>query len=348
MVLAVLAIFPIQMRAESVSEIREHYAQKRYLKCYQGAIKEASTHPKSAVSVFYAAVALTHYESDTQLQQGVKRPWGKMMTLCEKAKQRDATGKQLARYRRGLFLIQKCLYTKLSSSFKFGEEVLQTQLDRMAKVFDARNGTWKSIYHFGIDAFDEEYDFQEWDHPIYRMANTGRSYPALSKDQKELILLHNLARMNPQLFERTFVQRYLGQHYNSRDDRNNPYIRSLISDLKSAKPVAPVFPHPDLLKASIYHAKDLSSNDVFMHSSSDGTPFGERIDRFMDRRGMIGENCQAGLKQPLDCFMSLLIDEGVESLGHRKNILNGSYESIGIGIVDPDDKWKIWVFDFAG
>lgn len=346
-VLAVLAIFPFQLQAGDATEIRDHYANKRFLECYQSALKEAASHPKSAVPVFYAAVALTHYEADAKLQERVKHPWGKMITLCENAKLRDGTGKQLARYQKGLFLIQKRLYTKLSTSLKFGDPVLQKQFDRMAIVFDSREGTWKSIYHFGLDAFDKDYDFQEWDHPIYRLANTGRDDPSLTKDQKELILLHNLARMNPQLFEQTFVQRYLDQHFNSRGDRNDPYVRSLIRDLKAAKPASPVFSDPSLMKASNYHAKDLSSNDVFMHASSDGTSFGDRLDRFTGNHGMIGENCQAGLKKPLDCFMSLMIDQGVESLGHRKNILNPYYSNIGIGIVDPDDKWKIWVFDFA-
>ena len=62
---------------------------------------------------------------------------------------------------------------------------------------------------------------------------------------------------------------------------------------------------------------------------------------------MRGENVQGGLSEPVDCFFSLLIDEGIPSLGHRDNIVNREFSNIGVGIVDAPDEWKIWVFDFG-
>jgi len=83
------------------------------------------------------------------------------------------------------------------------------------------------------------------------------------------------------------------------------------------------------------------------HSSSDGTPFSQRVRKKAKAAGMIAENCDYGNQTALDSVIGLLIDDGIESLGHRKNILEPKFQWIGIAI-EPHKKYGTnCVMDFA-
>lgn len=50
---------------------------------------------------------------------------------------------------------------------------------------------------------------------------------------------------------------------------------------------------------------------------------------------------------PLDVVLDLLIDQGVSSLGHRKNMLNPKYTLIGIETAIAPNSYKVTVMDFG-
>ena len=59
-----------------------------------------------------------------------------------------------------------------------------------------------------------------------------------------------------------------------------------------------------------------------------------------------GECCDYGNDDPLEIILSLLIDEGIPSLGHRKVFLS-AYTKIGVSI-QPHKRYGTGVvFDFA-
>ena len=215
----------------------------------------------------------------------------------------------------------------------------------MARVFDQREGTWKNLYHAGVDASDERYDFKEWDNPYYRLANTARYERFVSKEAKELIYLHNLCRINPRLFGETYAKTYMGNDWHR---PRNHYESSLKKKLLNADPAPYLHPYEPYFKAARAHAKDLSDSKTFAHESSDGTRFGDRLKKFSDAGGYRAENIQGGTSSPIDCFFSLMIDYGVPSYGHRENIMNENLKYIGIGIVGNGKYGLNWVFDFCG
>jgi uncharacterized protein YkwD len=61
------------------------------------------------------------------------------------------------------------------------------------------------------------------------------------------------------------------------------------------------------------------------------TRYNQRYNSYGSHLNYDGENIQYGLQKPLDIVMDLLIDEGIASLGHRKNILSSEFSVIGIG-----------------
>ncbi len=61
----------------------------------------------------------------------------------------------------------------------------------------------------------------------------------------------------------------------------------------------------------------------------------------------VAENCSYGYEQAIDIVISLLIDEGIKSLGHRKNMLSKEFNSVGVAI-RPHRKYRInCVIDFG-
>nr|ADI17217.1 uncharacterized protein with scp/pr1 domains [uncultured delta proteobacterium HF0070_10I02] len=94
-------------------------------------------------------------------------------------------------------------------------------------------------------------------------------------------------------------------------------------------PKAPLFYEYHLNDSGRFHSQDMYDNDWFNHSSSDGTSFGERVARFYQESGYIGENIANGYANG----ESVVFDGWMCSAGHRANIMNGDYNEMGVGVV---------------
>jgi uncharacterized protein YkwD len=160
---------------------------------------------------------------------------------------------------------------------------------------------------------------------------------------EEVLKIMNEVRTDPQGFLNGRLLPYLKEH----ELENNSYAKSLISELKAAKPINALQSSSVLEKLARGHAIDMGEKGKIGHSSSNGTSFENRV-RKKIKTGMIAENCDYGNTEPLDIVMSLLIDDGIASLGHRKNILHPALNYVGIAI----EKHKTYrincVMDFAG
>jgi len=155
-------------------------------------------------------------------------------------------------------------------------------------------------------------------------ANTAKNINYLTDDEKLVILIINLARLDGPLF----VENILNNQNNNFSSDN---LNSLKNDLSITRDLEPFQPSKGLCKAAEYHAKDMGSNGNTGHISNDGTTFGDRIRKF-GKGGYLAENCSYGFSDALAIVLQLLIDEGVPSLGHRKNILSTNYQYVGISI----------------
>lgn len=94
---------------------------------------------------------------------------------------------------------------------------------------------------------------------------------------------------------------------------------------------APLALDSSLVKAAGDHASDMVRQHYFSHDSLDGrSPF-DRMKAAGFRGGMMGENIAAGQGSPQSAMTAWM-----NSSGHRANILNCSYNKIGIGY-DPGE-----------
>jgi len=77
-----------------------------------------------------------------------------------------------------------------------------------------------------------------------------------------------------------------------------------------------------LEKAALDHTADLSKNNLTGHDGSDGSTTRDRIERYCQWFGRMGENICLGASMARDIVIQLVVDDGVPDRGHRKNICN--------------------------
>ncbi|HYE02105.1 MAG TPA: CAP domain-containing protein [Phycisphaerales bacterium] len=141
-------------------------------------------------------------------------------------------------------------------------------------------------------------------------------------------------------------------------DYRNQYIGNFPNVLVIYPPQPPLRWNVALGQAARAHSTDMATNFCFQHNSCDGTAWAARIQSYTGSTcGVVGENIGAFHPTPLAVTNLWLRDEvspGVPAAdgttdGHRANIMNGTFQDIGIGhafnLASPFDHY--WTQDFA-
>lgn len=151
---------------------------------------------------------------------------------------------------------------------------------------------------------------QTWKTEQLQKANTATNITSLSKQEKEVILYVNLARLYP----KDFVKNELS------NTSHGKYEASLIKTLKSMKPLAPLVFDETLYEFAKCFSKEMGDKGSVGHN------------RKKCKKENFAECCSYGMYTGKDVVLQLLIDEGVPSLGHRKICLSERYTKIGVSI----------------
>ena len=163
----------------------------------------------------------------------------------------------------------------------------------------------------------------EWNKKEYSECNTAIDVNYLSADEKEIIYILNLVRVYPLLFSNTVLSKYPSLS-------NKEYLLNDKNYYNSLKETLFIMPPQTLLEFD-----KLCYESAFCHaveSGKTGYTGHERLNKTCeDKQHFMGECCDYGNSKPLEIILSLLIDEGVPSLGHRE-ILLGNYTRIGLSI----------------
>ncbi|CAD8082988.1 unnamed protein product [Paramecium sonneborni] len=125
-------------------------------------------------------------------------------------------------------------------------------------------------------------------------------------------------------------------------------IQELIAFLQKQQPLHPLTYEKGLEQACIDHVNDTGPKGVTGHTGTDGSSLSDRIERYGEWNGKIGENISYGQKNGEDVIIQLLIDDGVGSRGHRKNCFSSDFQLVGIAAGDHKQFQTQCVFDFAG
>lgn len=151
---------------------------------------------------------------------------------------------------------------------------------------------------------------QTWKTEQLQKANTAVNVTSLSKQEKEIILYVNLARLYP----KDFVKNELS------NSSPGKYEASLIKTLKSMKPLNPLAFDETLYEFAKCYSKEMGDKGAVGHK------------RKKCKNGNFAECCSYGMSTGREVVLQLLIDDDVPSLGHRKICLAEHYSKIGVSV----------------
>ncbi len=150
-------------------------------------------------------------------------------------------------------------------------------------------------------------------------ANTAINETYLTQAEKDIFLYNNLARMYPKKYYNLY-KAFVDVRDQTHMLTQNHYYKTLATDLMNNAPAGALFPDKVMFDLAECWALESGAKGIVGH------------DRITCKGGFSGENCAYGYSTGLDIVMQLLIDHGIESLGHRKNMLNPSYKGLGTAI----------------
>ncbi|MBR1537169.1 MAG: CAP domain-containing protein [Treponema sp.] len=194
-------------------------------------------------------------------------------------------------------------------------------------------------------------DADKWD---IATLDTARNADYLSTVKKDVILEMNKARTNPSLYAELYItprtKKFDGKVYNGTLMTNEgvAVVNECISYMKKAKALPVLNPEKGLSLAAQQHSSTQGETDQTGHTCVDGsTPF-TRIEKYGTYK-TAGENISYGAMSGRDIVVQLLIDDGVSSRGHRKNIMNKDFSSSGVGYTKKHKTYgSVCVITYAG
>ncbi|OMJ80204.1 hypothetical protein SteCoe_19613 [Stentor coeruleus] len=120
-----------------------------------------------------------------------------------------------------------------------------------------------------------------------------------------------------------------------------------ISYLKTVMPIEPLQWSQSLTLAAQMHADDIGPSGRMSHIGQDGSEPCDRIERFCQWSGHLGENIDYGNADSEDIVVSLLIDDGVLARGQRLNIMKREHKYAGVGFGYHSEYQYVCVILFA-
>ncbi len=193
--------------------------------------------------------------------------------------------------------------------------------------------------------------------------DTARNVSYMYEIEKDVILEMNMARTNPKKYAELYIAPRLN-NFSGNDyiDKNNKKIATsegkrvvneCIEYMNSRSALSVLQPSRGLTKASKDHSLDQAQTSQTGHTGGDGSSTDDRMKRYGSYSKEAGENIDYGSSyvyaaSARDIVVALLIDDGVSSRGHRKNIMNEKFATAGVGYADYHGKYNhVCVIDYA-
>jgi uncharacterized protein YkwD len=178
-----------------------------------------------------------------------------------------------------------------------------------------------------------------------------------SLQEKEILAEINLARTNPAQYLRyleDFKPYYHGKEIRYADGSTlvtNEGVSALdeaISFVRTLKPLPPFELRKGLILGARDHVNDLTKNGQSGHRGSDGSLTEDRLNRYGSWSDSVGEDIVYKSRKAREDVIALIIDDGVKSRGHRKNIFKADFRVIGLALSPAAKSPSMCVITFAG
>lgn len=166
----------------------------------------------------------------------------------------------------------------------------------------------------------------------------------------------NTARRNPQQFI-IYLEEYRGRFSGSRvrepDGRvlttseGVAVVDEAIAFLRNLAPVEPLQMTEGLTASANLQLRDLIINPALGHTGADGSSFDERINRFGTASGKLGENIAYGKTEARAIVLMWIIDDGIASRLHRRNLFDPRHKKAGVAYGKGNDDKTICILNLA-
>jgi uncharacterized protein YkwD len=124
-------------------------------------------------------------------------------------------------------------------------------------------------------------------------------------------------------------------------------VDDAINYLKSLPLLKPYIFSTGLNKVVGLHMKDLVENPTLSHKSKDGSDLYTRLTRVGSVDGNYAENITFKAETARAVVLTMLIDDGVKSRGHRKNILSPTHKVVGIAFAKGKPGDNLCIVNFT-
>jgi uncharacterized protein YkwD len=169
-----------------------------------------------------------------------------------------------------------------------------------------------------------------WSASEWELANTAKNVAGITEEEKNAMCYLNLSRLFPVKYAEVEVESY--KPYSSSGES---YKSSLLTTLRSMTPLTALQWSDKMYVLAKCWAMESGRKGLTGHSRTECVT------------GYSGENCAYGTYTGQEIIVDLLVDEGITSLGHRKNCLNKEFTTVGISIQPHNSVYKICcVLDF--
>jgi len=170
--------------------------------------------------------------------------------------------------------------------------------------------------------------------------NTASKEEYLTQHEKDVVLAINMVRTNPRKFttdfilplENCFVKKVMtvpgGEGVVT--DEGAKAVYELIKVLPKAEKCELLIPSKGLRKAASDLANYQEKTGKTGHIGDKGETLSKRVLKYGKYSSTIAENVSYGEESALMVVITLLIDDGVSSRGHRENILNQKLKQVGV------------------
>ncbi len=180
----------------------------------------------------------------------------------------------------------------------------------------------------------------------------------LSPLENEIIAEMNLARTQPKAYA-AFLEEtkkyYSGKQLRYPGRAAETTVEGLsaideaINFLRAQNSLPPLKVFKGMSLAAKDQARDLGTSGNTGHRGSDGSTPNVRVGRYGDWLNSIGENIvYQAATTARESVMGLIVDDGIPTRGHRKNIFDSTYNVAGIALGERSNLGTLCVITFAG
>ncbi len=179
----------------------------------------------------------------------------------------------------------------------------------------------------------------------------------LSPLEKAIVREINAARTNPTGYA-SFLEEWK-RYYDGRllkipgeriimTEEGATAVKEAATSFRSMNPAPRLIASKGMSLGARDHVRDQGASGSLQHKGSDGSQPWDRVNRYGAWERCIAENIAYGGDKARNIVISLIVDDGVPSRGHRKNIFNPDFRVIGVAWGHHPTYRTICVITFAG